>query len=48
MPSLPDLIRQSILFVKSLSKAMDTRVKPAYDDLIAEAPHNHFFHVKNT
>ena len=29
--SLPDLIRQSILFERLLRRLMDTRVKPAYD-----------------
>src|SRR5260370_29227360 len=31
--SLPGLTRQSIFFVKSTRRWMDTRVKPAYDDL---------------
>jgi hypothetical protein len=32
--SLPGLTRQSILFERLLRRWMDTRVKPAYDDLV--------------
>jgi hypothetical protein len=31
--SLPGSTRQSIFFVRLLQRVMDTRVKPAYDEL---------------
>jgi hypothetical protein len=33
LASLPGLTRQSIAFQKTLPKMMDTRVKPAYDEM---------------
>jgi hypothetical protein len=34
LPSLPGLIRQSILVGKILAKTMDARVKPAHDAIM--------------